>query len=459
MTLPTDFITQIHTLLGASEAPSFLDALMGDSSVSIRLNGRKTPDAPMSDNPVPWCAGGYYLSERPSFTFDPTLHAGGYYVQEASSMFVAWVLRHLCKEPVRMLDLCAAPGGKSTLACDALPEGSLLVVNEVVRNRAQVLLENLTKWGYPRVVVTNSDPADFTPLGSVFDIILVDAPCSGEGMFRKDPVAISEWSRENVGACVRRQRRILTDILPCLKPGGLLLYSTCTYNLEENEENVRWLRDEWGMEILSVPDVRPEWGITGNLLSGEDFPVYRFLPHRTRGEGFFLAVMRKPEDAEVSENVRKKGSKKERPQVVPKEALLRASAWLKAPEDYTCTLQGTTLTAMPRLLQGLEEALRPFVRVLQAGSPVGEIKGRDLLPHHALAMSTALAPDAFPRVEVAYEQAIAYLRREAIVLPEEAPRGFILLTWHDLPLGFVKNIGNRANNLYPQEWRIRKMPM
>ena len=329
MTLPADFITRIHTLLGASEAPSFLEALRGVPSVSIRLNRRKAWEAPASAPPVPWCAGGHYLSDRPSFTFDPGLHAGAYYVQEASSMFVAWVLRHLCDVPVRMLDLCAAPGGKSTLACDALPEGSLLVANEVVRSRAQVLLENLTKWGYPHVVVTNSDPADFTPLGPQFDIVLVDAPCSGEGMFRKDPRAVSEWSLENVELCVRRQRRILTDILPCLKPGGFLLYSTCTYNLRENEENVRWLRDEWGMEVCTVPDVRPEWGITGNLLPGEDFPVYRFLPHRTRGEGFFLAVMRKPEDAETTGSIRRRGGKKERPQVIPKEAIARASSWLR----------------------------------------------------------------------------------------------------------------------------------
>ena len=199
MTLPADFITRIHTLLGASEAPSFLEALRGVPSVSIRLNRRKAWEAPASAPPVPWCAGGHYLSDRPSFTFDPGLHAGAYYVQEASSMFVAWVLRHLCDVPVRMLDLCAAPGGKSTLACDALPEGSLLVANEVVRSRAQVLLENLTKWGCPHVVVTNSDPADFTPLGPQFDIVLVDAPVRAKGCFARirEPSANGVWRMSN----------------------------------------------------------------------------------------------------------------------------------------------------------------------------------------------------------------------------------------------------------------------
>lgn len=457
MTLPADFIAHIQTLFDAPEAQSFLEVLRGVPSVSIRLNQHKTPPVPAMAEPVPWCSSGYYLPERPSFTFDPLLHAGGYYVQEASSMFVAWVLRHICDTPVRMLDLCAAPGGKSTLACDALPAGSLLVANEVVRNRAQVLVENLTKWGCPDVIVTNNDPSDFTPLGALFDIILVDAPCSGEGMFRKDPAAVDEWSEENVSACVRRQRRILADILPCLRPGGLLLYSTCTYNVRENEENVRWLRDEWGMGILPVPEVRPEWGIAGNLLPGEDFPVYRFLPHRTRGEGFFLSLLRKPEEAETTVPSRRRGSRKERVQAVSKETIARASAWLKESADYVWAMRGDAcLTAIGRPLWELDEVLRPSLRVLQAGIPVAEPKGRDLLPRHALAMSTAIRPDAFPRVEADLEQAVAYLRREAVSLSGDAPRGFLLLTWRGLPLGFVKNIGSRANNLYPQEWRIRK---
>ena len=463
MTLPTDFIGQIRTLLvDGTEAAAFLDALQSDSSVSIRLNRRKVPDMLLLGEPVPWCVSGCYLAERPSFTFDPLLHAGGYYVQEASSMFVAWVLRHYVGDaPVRMLDLCAAPGGKSTLACDVLPAGSVLVANEVVRSRAQVLAENLTKWGNPGVVVTHNDPADFASLGALFDVILVDAPCSGEGMFRKDPASAKEWSLESLALCARRQRRILADILPCLKPGGILIYSTCTYNIKEDEENVRWLRDEQGMEIHPVPDVPDEWGITGNLLPGEDFPVYRFLPHRTKGEGFFLALLRKPADAEevqepAGRKAHRKGRGKSDAPVFPKEVAAKAKSWLDDKKEYTWEVKGAFLTALPVAVASLTEQLRPSLRILQAGIPVGEVKGRDLLPQHALAMSTDLHPDAFPRVEVDYDQAIAYLRRETIGLPADAPRGFVLLTWRGLPLGFVKNIGNRANNLYPQEWRIRK---
>lgn len=464
VSLPSSFLEQSRAFLGTDETDALAKALQGEAPVSIRLNVQKPCNHVPQGEPVPWCASGSYLPERPSFTFDPLFHAGAYYVQEASSMFLDFVLRHYVgSSPVRMLDLCAAPGGKSTLAIDALPVGSLLVANEVVRNRAQVLAENLTKWGHPSVVVTHNDPADFTPLGPVFDLILVDAPCSGEGMFRKDPLAVSEWSAEHVELCARRQRRILADIYPCLKPGGLLIYSTCTYNIKENEENVRWMREEWGMEVLPVPDVPAEWGLTGNLLDGEHFPVYRFLPHRTRGEGFFLAVLRKPgeEDEEegaaaFSRSGKRKGRGPARTQPLAKEQAACLSAWLARPDEYALLPQGAGFAAFPRAWVPLLEALRASLRIIQAGVSLAEAKGRDLLPAHALAVSTVLHPEAFPRVEVDAPTAIAYLRREAVSLPADAPRGHVLLAFEGLPLGFVKNIGNRANNLYPQEWRIRK---
>ncbi|GAE23940.1 tRNA and rRNA cytosine-C5-methylases [Bacteroides pyogenes JCM 10003] len=301
MNLPASFINDIRSLLGDGEFENFAAALRETPPASIRMNR----DKPLcgggraeSRERVPWAAHGYYLDERLTFTFDPLFHAGVYYVQEASSMFVGQALRQYVTKPVVMLDLCAAPGGKSTHARSVLPEGSLLVSNEVIRNRSQVLAENLTKWGHPDVVVTNNDPADFSALPHFFDVILADVPCSGEGMFRKDAAAVDEWSPENVEICRQRQQRIVADIWPCLKPGGLLVYSTCTYNIKEDEENVRWIRRELGAESLPL-DICPEWGITGNLLPGDEAPVFRFLPHRTKGEGLFLAVLRKPaEEAE-----------------------------------------------------------------------------------------------------------------------------------------------------------------
>lgn len=469
MELPVSFVDYTRSLLGDAEYGRLSEALSAEQPVSIRLNEAKYPVALSllsgdGSCRVPWTSAGFYLSRRPTFTFDPLFHAGCYYVQEASSMFVEQALKqYMGTDPVVALDLCAAPGGKSTHVRSLLPEGSLLVANEVIRNRSQILAENLTKWGHPDVVVTNNDPADFSSLTSFFDVILTDVPCSGEGMFRKDPVAVSEWSPENVDVCWQRQRRILSDIWPCLKPGGLLVYSTCTYNTKEDEENIRWMRDTFGAEILPL-DIPADWNITGNLLAGEDFPVYRFLPHRTQGEGFFLALLRKPEQEEegLEENFqpsRRKSAascgKKKQASAISKEQLALVRRWLLSPDDYELSVVGTSVTAFPKAYLSELSSLQQSLRVIQSGVSLAEAKGKDLIPHHALAMSCLLCTDAFSHEEVTYEQAIAYLRKEAIVLSAAAPRGYVLLTYKDVPLGFVKNIGNRANNLYPQEWRIR----
>ena len=453
MNLPQAFIERTRQLLGDEAYTQFEEALQTETPVSIRPNRMKCSQ-PVEGESIPWASSGSYLKNRPTFTFDPLFHAGCYYVQEASSMFVERVLQEYVKEPVVMLDLCAAPGGKSTLCRSVLPEGSLLVANEVMRNRSQVLAENLIKWGHPEVVVTNNDPADFTDLTHLFDVILTDVPCSGEGMFRKDQVAVDEWSLENVDICWKRQRRIIADIWPALKPGGILIYSTCTFNREEDEDNVAWIAKELGADVLSVL-VEETWGITGNL-TGKDFPVYRFLPHKTKGEGFFLAALRKHEgEVETvmlrTEKKKKGKDTKQKPLTVPKEA----KAWLEDSSEYALAMKDTNVVAFSKAYENEYALLQQTLKVIHAGITLGEIKGKDLIPHHSLAMSTALASDAFPRAEVNYEQAISYLRKEGLILDADVPRGYVLLAYQGVPLGFVKNIGNRANNLYPQEWRIR----
>lgn len=479
MELPVPFIDYTRRLLGEAELEKLTAVLQQEQPVSIRINEAKLNNFHLNAERVPWCSTGYYLANRLTFTFDPLFHAGCYYVQEASSMFVEQALKqYVSEESVTMLDLCAAPGGKSTHARSVLPEGSLLVANEVIRNRSQILAENLTKWGHPGVVVTNNDPADFSSLEDFFDVILTDVPCSGEGMFRKDPVAVSEWSPENVEICWQRQRRIIADIWPCLKPGGILVYSTCTYNTKEDEENVRWMRDEFGAEVLPL-GIQEDWKITGNLLVGEDFPVYRFLPHKTRGEGFFLAVVRKPgmsvqnSGAEQlfslgkafempgkrNENSRDKGRKPQgkgtKTPGLSKDQLSMLGEWLLMPDDYELILNGNSVSTFPKSYLSELAALQSSLRIVQAGVNLAELKGKDWLPDHALSMSRLLNPDIFACEEIGYDQAIAYLRKEAITLSGDAPRGIVLLTYKNTPLGFVKNIGNRANNLYPQEWRIR----
>ena len=374
----------------------YVAAIDVEPPVSIRVNPRLTVSAGMrgSSEPVPWCRHAFYLSERPNFTFDPLLHAGCYYVQEASSMFLDTVLRqHLPSHPVMALDLCAAPGGKSTLLRAALPDGSALISNEPVRQRASVLLENVQKWGYDRHYVTNLYPQAIRKSGFKFDVILCDVPCSGEGMFRKDPATIGEWSLQNVERCWRLQRDIVSEAWACLSDGGLLVYSTCTYNIRENEENIRWMMTELGARVLPV-STEPQWNIMGSLLEGFHEPVCRFIPGTARGEGLFMCVLQKG------------GSNR---QVYSEKSLA----------------------------------------LLQANNSVALGKAKlfvlEPMPLHV---------DG-PRVELTYQQAIAYLRREALVLPPDTPRGMVEVTFMGHGLGAVKNLGTRANNLYPKEWRIK----
>ena len=366
------------------------------------LTTKVSPSWGRLEGAVPWCRNGYYLPSRPNFTFDPLLHAGCYYVQEASSMFLDEVLRqHMPNNPAIALDLCAAPGGKSTLLRSALPDDCVLFSNEPIRKRASILLENVVKWGYDKHYVTNAYPRDYRASKMRFDLILCDVPCSGEGMFRKDPDAIKEWSLQNVEHCQQLQREIVSDAWECLNDDGLLIYSTCTYNIKEDEENVRWIQEELGAEILSV-ETKPEWGITGSLLEGFNAPVYRFIPGYTQGEGLFMAVLKR---------------------LSPSPSLCR---------------EGSSYTRLQKSLQSLNVLTSPLPTQGGAG---GESAGGESVGGESS--------------DLDYPQAIAYLRGEALVLPPDTPRGMITVSFMGFPLGPVKNIGNRANNLYPKEWRIK----
>lgn len=450
MALPKEFINILGEILEADERDRLLNALQTEPQVSIRFNPL-IPDAESlalqslecsADGRVPWAGNAVYLDHRPQFTLDPLIHMGCYYVQEASSMFLEQAVRKCVSGPVKALDLCAAPGGKSTLLASLLPEGSLLVSNEIQRGRAQILAENMTKWGRTGVMVTCNTPKQIGQSNLMFDLIAVDAPCSGEGMFRKDEGAVTDWSLQNVEMCALRQRQIIEDVWPALKPGGYLIYSTCTFNRHEDEDNVQWIIEQFGAEAIKI-DTNPEWNIAGSL-TRDNLPVYHFMQHRTRGEGFFLCLLRKPD-----------GAFREMPQKpfkadpsVPAEC----RKWLN--DGYENYVKGDSIYALPAPLASDMNQVNKELYSLIPGIEVAVRKGHDWVPAHALAMSDALNTEAFNKVEITRKQALEYLHCDALRL-EDAPRGIVLLTYKGIPLGFAKNLGNRANNMYPQEWRIR----
>ena len=431
MQLPEIFITRTKALLGTGW-PAFEQALQEEPPVSIRWNPAKYPFSPpfACAEAVPWASHAYYLPVRPLFTMDPLFHAGCYYVQEASSMYLEPIIKKYISDPVKVLDICAAPGGKSTHLASLLPDKSLLLANEVIRSRAFLLTENRCKWGNPCSIVTNNDPKDFSRLNGFFDVMLADVPCSGEGMFRKDPAALKEWSIHHVRFCAERQKRIVADSWPALRSGGLLIYSTCTYNREENEEMIAWICRELGAEVLEEP--------------------HRFLPHQTKGEGFCISAVRKTGASSANRPLDIKSTKNGTGR-----AFADRKIHLLHPEQFTIFPKQNRLVAIPEIHRNDYLYLNNYLKIISAGVVLGEEKGRDFIPAHELALSTALAADTFPKWETDKATALRYLRKEALQeLPVDLPKGYLLITYDRRPLGFAKNIGTRANNLYPQDWRI-----
>ena len=461
--LPIHFEKQMIMIVGEKEYLLLKEALRQDASVSVRINNAKPcpalPFPELIDGSVAWCSDGYYLRKRPLFTFDPLLHAGAYYVQEASSMFLHHVMRNLINSlenpssPLLMLDMCAAPGGKTTIARATLPEDSLLIANEPITKRAHILSENIQKQGFATTIVTNNYPKDFSQSELLFDIILCDVPCSGEGMFRKDDTAISEWSRANVAKCQELQREIVREAWKCLKPNGTLIYSTCTFNTHENEENIVWMTQELGLATIKIA-TEETWGVTGSLLKGCDLPVYRFLQSRTRGEGLFVAVLRKEDNGDVVERgnkaIRNKNKDRKRNNMVDLSHYLTNACRFVGVED------NDNIIAIPREWEHIYKTIKQHLHPIHAGIKIGQRKGRDIVPDQSLALAIDFNKKLFPNIELQHDEAIDYLRKEALTLPSDTPRGYVVATYKGLPLGFLKNIGNRANNLYPNEWRIRK---
>lgn len=452
--LPQPLIDSLRGLPGFDEDAFIKIHQSGEKITSLRINPAKV-SAPQelsifaedSRTPVPWCDNGYYLDERPSFTFDPLFHAGCYYVQEASSMFLEQALKQTTslEEPLRVLDLCASPGGKSTHIQSLISEDSLLVSNEVIRPRVQVLRDNITRWGSSNVVVTSNDPEHFSGLTGYFDIIIVDAPCSGSGLFRRDPEAIATWSTNVVSLCSQRQQRILANALPSLKKGGVLIYSTCSYSASENEEILDWISDRFSVKSLPLA-FEKVWGVTPVQTENKNYG-YRFWPYLSRGEGFFIAAFRKEDGEEehrVSKTVFNRVSRKEELLLFP---------WVDT-EGSTLVKINDKIYAWPTALADDFSFLAKSLRAVYAGTSVGSLAHEKLIPDHALAMSPTISEKVL-RAELNYDLSIAYLQRKNLP-SDELSRGWQLVTFRGHPLGWINVLSNRVNNYFPKEMRILK---
>lgn len=453
--LPEAFESRMKTTLGEMDFQAFREALDKEPRVSLRKNPYKTFEAEIAMTAVPWSSSGFFLEERPSFTLDPLFHAGCYYVQEASSMFIEYILKHI-QAPTDgiFLDLAAAPGGKSTILSTYLGNDGFLVANEVIKARANILKENIIKWGLGNTMVTQNDPEHFSALEGFFDVVLVDAPCSGEGMFRKDPDARSEWSEDHVNLCALRQERIMDQAGSLVKGGGYLIYSTCTFNEKENEELVRFISSEFTYEPVRIP-LDSSWGIVESEVDTEEgkYYGYRFFPHLVEGEGFFISVFKRPDDAYHHEPKKAKDFKHPFIKSVNKQDVQKLIQRLGIPEESTLyTLQDSFFWLNP-IFQYHFEYLTRFVNIKYFGVELGKFNKDQFIPNHEWALSLLPKKD-FAHFELTKEEALGYLRKEDIQ-PKDLPEGWVLVTFQNMPLGWLKNLGNRVNNYYPKEWRIR----
>lgn len=509
--LPAAFTERIRRQ-GIPKPESFLQAFDRVPATSVRRHPQKWPSAEnLFHNgpelrPVAWTDNGFWLSERPSFTRDPYFHAGTYYVQEASSMFLEHVLHRLHPDTdnLLVLDACAAPGGKATLLASALPQATI-VANEVIRSRVPVLIENTTKWGTGNILVTHNRLADFAPLAQRFDLVVADAPCSGEGLFRKDPDSRSVWNADLARHCSPRQRSILMDTWQALKPGGYFIYTTCTFHPDENEHNVHWLLEQTGAECLrldfseyteqaQVPSTHTTAGTPGGGLPPQPratspAPIHQidsgpvtawaFYPHRTAGEGFFLSVLRKPpENNHGGKHIHSRTSGPDKPprnertarRIHPRTSGPSRPPLTRADSAHRSILDSWYITGdlvhyaiNERLFSIREthyrhlESVHPRLHVVYAGWHSARLAGNDVRPAPGVALSVALNKEPFFRYVLDEEQALAFLRCEPLQVPDKAWGTWFLAEFGGIPLGWLKKAGKRCNNTWPREWRIRNL--
>jgi len=449
--LPQSFISSLKGSPGFDEQAFLQTHELKESITSIRINTNKSflekPSSFFEEaSPIAWCEDGHYLIERPMFVLDPLWHAGAYYVQEASSMFLHYALKQIAPNAgsMHVLDLCAAPGGKTSLLANYFKKG-LVVANETIKNRNAVLVENITKWGADNIVVTQNDPSHFKALPQFFDIVLIDAPCSGSGLFRKDPEAIEHWSEDAVQHCSVRQSRIIEDSIDCLKEGGYLIYSTCSYSMQEDENILDKIAAMQGMVSIDL-SIDNNWGIIQSESPVHHSKGYRFYPDKVKGEGFFLAVFKKETAIDYSYY----DSCFETTAITKKETEI-LNTHFTLPTDYYYINHQENIIALANEFKDAYNSLLKNLYVKKMGLAIGTLKGADLIPSHALAMST-WKNLPFQTMEVDETTALQYLRRADLHLP--GGKGWHAIQYKNTRLGWAKLLPNRSNNYYPNEWRI-----
>lgn len=458
MRLPEQFIARMQRELGPAEAEALCAALGTEPSTAVRLNPKKMSEQKWGGKRVAWSEYGYLLGERPAFTLDPDFHAGAYYVQEASSQFAGYIVSEAvggvdaCKG-LRVLDMCAAPGGKSTHYATLVGGEGLVVANEINRSRAAVLADNARKWGLGNIVVTCNDSARVATFEEWFDVVAVDAPCSGEGMFRKSEEACEQWSESNVAMCAERQWEILENAFRALKPGGVLMYSTCTFNRSEDEDIVRRACEEFGEELVAVDDIHvgEDWGV----VPGREgvFQTFRFFPHRVIGEGMFMAVARKAGLATSRRRMPK--ARRKVMEAVDKRTVQELSRWVKGAEQMRFFAAGDTLYGCRAEHYDEVEALAGTLAVIYSGVAMGQVFKGKLKPDGALALYADIRCDAVACCDVDEQNALKFLRKQEMAA-EQFAEGVNMVRYDGRPLGFVKRVGARVNNMYPNSLRILK---
>lgn len=445
---PVPLLDALDARLPLFDRANFVRAHEEAPPISIRLNPAKLSSAFEHASHIPWSSGGRYLAQRPVFTLDPLLHAGAYYVQEASSQILEHAVGTLLPERagLRVLDLCAAPGGKSTLLASLLPDDAVLVSNEVIRTRVPLLAENMGRWGSANVLLTSSDPREFGKVPGLFDLMVVDAPCSGSGLFRKDPDALQHWSPDAVRMCADRQRRILADAWPAVAEGGVVIYATCSFSPEEDEDMLAWLLEEFDVEPLTVP-MPSIWGFeeshTANGAVG-----YRAMPYKVRGEGFFFTAVRKRSAEAPARAPQKLRSAHDAKVFAQAKHLLADDSWI-------CIQQGQDgeWFAQRPAVHDMWQTLKRHVHMARPGLPLGIPSAKGWIPAHELVLNVARSPN-IPALNASREDALQFLKREETGLHAPA-LGWHIVTYEGLALGWVKALGNRLNNYLPKAARIR----